>query len=925
MVAGHPQVARATMGRCRQLWIVKRNRESRIEELPPFRTPPTWPENRLTHCMQIDGTEQDIGSAAFHSPCRIRQLSKLKESAMTNKSDKLPKSNHFEINLFGACLAAAFIPLVRDSAATIAPMPNPQERMIELTIESHKPYSDPFNDVDVDVIFSGYGEMWRVPTFWRGGQQWTVRFAPPRPGEYSYRLESTDKSNPDLNGHAARVKVTAYTGNSELLKRGMLQVSKNKRYFEQADGTPFYWLGDTWWTGLSDRLPWDGFQRLAADRKEKGFTVVQICAGLVPSDEELAPVDPGYSNEGGAVWDPEFKRINPQYFDYADRRIQHLIDVGIAPAIVGGWFRVLSQMGVAKMKKHWRYIIARYGAYPVFWVGGGEVYDPPEEPEENVRKGNPKSLDAFRTPGWTEVVRYIRATDPYRHPVSVHEISDVSLQDASLTDFDFAQPGHAGWSSIGGEVAQLNMRYARTAVTKPFVVAEIGYEMMGSTHLQDFQRVAFWLAMLNGAAGHSYGAAPTYEVNNPDKPLHRFGQYTFLSWEEGMRLPGAYQVGLGAKLLRKYAWWQFTPHPEWVTPHGTTLLEPRSGVNGYDLGDPASVVNADWSPTEEFMTRPETVFPGGEWGARHGNFRQPYAAGIPRQVRVVYIPYFGLFVPPPPTVLGLEKGVIYHAYYWEPMLGIRFDLGSVGVPEPGALILADRFDQSSTAVWSDHGSAKGRVEGGKLIASGETLSVVDGISAKDSVVAVDGRSDTGAGIVQRYQNVDNYVATVYSSKEKLLYVYTRSNGVNGRRLGVVSVTTLGADLRLSAEVRSNMATASLSDGINTYSTPIVDILGSTPWVDQPKSAIKAGAVGVFHLDDGFVQRFDNFEFRQSPIIAQDTNLDRKLYDARGVYRGELNGPRWSEFGMNKAILLNSYRPERFPSLEDWVLVLEAKK
>src|SRR3984893_11333831 len=258
--------------------------------------------------------------------------------------------------------------------------PSSQSRAFEWTFESQKTYADPFNDVDVDVIFTKDGESWRVPTFWRGGSKWTVRFAPPTPGEYTYRLESTDPSNSDLNGHPGRVNITAYVGSNGLLRHGMLRVSANKRYFEHADGTPFYWLGDTWWTGMSDRLSWEGFQKLTADRKAKGFTVVQFVAGLIPSDEEVAPIDPGFYNEGGAVWDPEFKRINPKFFDYADRRVQHLIDSGIAPAIVGAWVQALRQMGTAKMKQHWRYIIARYGAYPVFWIVGGEVYDPPEKP-----------------------------------------------------------------------------------------------------------------------------------------------------------------------------------------------------------------------------------------------------------------------------------------------------------------------------------------------------------------------------------------------------------------------------------------------------------------------------------------------------------------------------------------------------------------
>ncbi len=69
----------------------------------------------------------------------------------------------------------------------------PQERMVEWTITSPKTYADPFSDVD--VIFTHGNQSWRVPTFWHGGQQWTVRFAPPTPGKYAYHLESTDRDS----------------------------------------------------------------------------------------------------------------------------------------------------------------------------------------------------------------------------------------------------------------------------------------------------------------------------------------------------------------------------------------------------------------------------------------------------------------------------------------------------------------------------------------------------------------------------------------------------------------------------------------------------------------------------------------------------------------------------------------------------------
>lgn len=283
-----------------------------------------------------------------------------------------------------------FLPMLAMGSALAVPVgANAQvtmthERMFERTFETAKDYADPFNDLDLDVIFKKDGKSWRVPTFWRGGNKWTVRFAPPAPGEYSYHLEGTDQSNPHLNGHEGRVTITSYAGKKPLLQHGPLGVSSNKRYFEHADGTPFFWLGDTWWMGMSTRLSWEGFQKLAADRKEKGFTVVEFAAGLVPFEEE-APSDPGFCNEGGCVWEPEFKRINPGFFDYADRRVEYLVDSGLVPVIVGAWGNTLPLIGVPRMKKHWRYIIARYGAYPVFWVAGGEVYDPPEKLWQGIR------------------------------------------------------------------------------------------------------------------------------------------------------------------------------------------------------------------------------------------------------------------------------------------------------------------------------------------------------------------------------------------------------------------------------------------------------------------------------------------------------------------------------------------------------------
>ncbi|MBI4165926.1 MAG: DUF4038 domain-containing protein, partial [Acidobacteria bacterium] len=706
-----------------------------------------------------------------------------------------------------------FLIMLTGAAAKAAEPAATYSRVFEWTFESRKAYADPFNDVDVDVILSKDAATWRVPTFWRGGSGWTVRFAPPSPGEYTYHLESTDKTNPDLNGQEGRIRITAYTGTNTLLRHGPPRVSSNKRYFEYADGTPFYWLGDTWWTGLSDRLSWEGFQKLTADRKAKGFTVVQIVAGLVPGEEQ-APSDPGYCNEGGCVWEPEFKRINPRFFDYADRRVQHLVNSEIVPAIVGAWYEKLLEMGVAKLKKHWRYVIARYGAYPVFWVVGGEVFDPPAEA---ARKVNPLwfqmlGIDMKDLGGWTDVARYIRATDPTHHPVTVHEVSanDLPLQDESVTDFCLFQPSHGGWRSIAVEISQLNTHYARTAVTKPLVVGEIGYERLGEAHLEDFQRVAFWSCMLNGAAGFTYGANGTWESYTSDKPFHR-EKWSLLTWEEGMNLPGSYQDGINSKLLRQYEWWRFVPHPEWVMPRGTTLLEPRDeGVNQFHLAL-SEGLGAD---TES------------EWKNRNGDFRLPYAAGIPGEVRIIYMPSLGFGGPGPATILGLEDHVRYHAYFWDPSLGVKFDLGAVERPSSGEMIREDKFEGEAVSNWTDYG-AKTQRGGGRLSASGETVTVVNGVSETNLVAAVDVRGDRNAALVLRFHDAENYLAAVYLAKGKTIYLLDRKKGMNSRPLGSTSAPDIGSNMRLSAEVRGNWAAISITDGQHTYTSEIVRVSNTT--------------------------------------------------------------------------------------------------
>ena len=119
---------------------------------------------------------------------------------------------------------------------------------IEKTFVSSKIYVDPFNEIELDVLFTDpQGQMLRVPAFWAGENTWKVRFAPATGGRHVYRVARCDQANSDLHDQTGEFDVAEMAENPRL---SYLRVAEDRRHLERADGSPFFWLGDTWWLGL---------------------------------------------------------------------------------------------------------------------------------------------------------------------------------------------------------------------------------------------------------------------------------------------------------------------------------------------------------------------------------------------------------------------------------------------------------------------------------------------------------------------------------------------------------------------------------------------------------------------------------------------------------------------------------------------------
>ena len=141
-----------------------------------------------------------------------------------------------------------------------------------------------------------------VDGFYDGGKTCRIRFALPLPGEWTWRTSSLDFGLNGVSGCLTAAPPTPEQVGRNPNYRGHLKIGAGGRYFEYADGTPFFLMADTLWAGNSARCGLgeneDGpFHRYIADRKAKGFTAVlmQYMRGFGDTTNEPA----GQRNEWG--------------------------------------------------------------------------------------------------------------------------------------------------------------------------------------------------------------------------------------------------------------------------------------------------------------------------------------------------------------------------------------------------------------------------------------------------------------------------------------------------------------------------------------------------------------------------------------------------------------------------------------------------
>ncbi|MBD3274856.1 MAG: DUF4038 domain-containing protein [Candidatus Marinimicrobia bacterium] len=427
------------------------------------------------------------------------------------------------------------------------------------------PYLEAFLPDRGHYLLAEFTEMngqrtYNVPGFWDGANNWKVRFAPPNPGTWQYTTHSKDTG---LDGHSGTFTVESW-GNSDLeenpIRRGFIQVNEDSeragRYFQYADGTPFLWIGDTWWNWSKENIEFSSFEKLVADRIEKRFTLGQL---FVAAN--------GWGDIA-SILENDFTELDVGHMQKVDSMIAHANESGLVVWVHGWWSRknIRERIGEEKIQRWWKYLVSRLSAYNVIWVLAGEY--------------NLHDYGGFSLAFWNELGGNIKEWDPYERITSTHptppywgggaDAPQWSTAEVIHTqpwlDYNQSQTGHGKWrNEMTPEI--IRNAYEKTPA-KPIVITEPWYEFVeGNPTAMDI-RFGAWSAFLSGAAGHSYGGGHVWKAHLPESPMGADTWPMDLSFETNtLDYPGAVSMSVMSKFLHSIDWWKLEPHPELVVDY----------------------------------------------------------------------------------------------------------------------------------------------------------------------------------------------------------------------------------------------------------------------------------------------------------------------------------------------------------------------
>lgn len=360
-----------------------------------------------------------------------------------------------------------------------------------------------------------------------------------------------------------------WQGKAVDFSHGRLEVHPDKRFLCHADGTPFFYLGDTAWE-LFHRLDETEIDTYLENRREKGFNVIQAVILA-----ELDGLNTPNKNGDRPLLGNDPRKPNEAYFAWVDKVIRKAAGKGMYIGLLPTWGdKVDVQWGTGPVVfdtdnayTYGQYLGERYKDFPnIIWINGGD------------RSGGGKNKEI-----WNAMAKGIRSADSNHlmtfHPIGA-ETSGSWFHDYDWLDFNSCQTGHAYYTYdifeklIAGD-------YNRQS-TKPAINLEPCYEdhpVRGQPEGVDLWfdesnvRHALYWSLFSGAFGHTYGCHPVWQFMAPGyTPVGGVRN----NWYDVLDLPGAWDLIHARRLFESYDFFN-------RQPDNTIILTPQTESKDYAI------------------------------------------------------------------------------------------------------------------------------------------------------------------------------------------------------------------------------------------------------------------------------------------------------------------------------------------------------
>jgi len=431
----------------------------------------------------------------------------------------------------------------------------------EKNFQSSRQYENPLYDLKNFVVrfTSPTGRVKNIHGFWDGERNWKVRFCPDEKGTWAFTTECSDKENSGLHDIKGSFECMAHDNQLDIYTKGCITRPKGAYYLTHADGTPFFWTACTAWNGAL-RSTDEEWKIYLEDRVKNSYNVIQLVTTQWRGCEADIRGQKAFEGSGR-------KKINPEFFQRLDRKIDRINEHGLVAAPVLLWALPFSEgrelspgyylpEGEAILLA--RYMVARYGGNHAIWIlgGDGRYVEEFEQRWKNIGRG----VFAEEHPGLVSLHPHGRSW--IGRAYAGEDWLDIVGYQSSHSN----GPQTVNWINNGPPAKDWDKLPAR-----PIINMEPNYEESGfKITAQDVRNASYWSILATPSAGITYGANGIWPwLREGEKILNHSnllkekedGSY-YHPWHESIKLPGSVQIGYLAKFFKSFEWWRLRPAPE---------------------------------------------------------------------------------------------------------------------------------------------------------------------------------------------------------------------------------------------------------------------------------------------------------------------------------------------------------------------------